>query len=381
MSWSPDATVTIAGIDYTGQSLNGVTLTYGRSNVWEQARASYATINLINWDDVDWGFQPNDSVVIKVKNYTGTDVTVFTGKLSTVTTGLRISNSGIKVASHTLTAQGPFAVLARTIVSGSWAKEFDGTRVKRIFDLTSVTQDTVDTPGNYELTAKTAAENTAYQYAATYATMGFGYIFETTSGKVGYANEGHRTDDVNTNGYFKIPKSAILTSSIQSALTVNDIVNDVKLEYKANAKVTDTDATSIANYGLRGVDLVTELETLTNAQDLAGRYLDLRSVPRTSITSFTVQLAIESLTSSELNGLINVYMGKPIEIDDLPPALYPTTYLGFVEGWTMIINENTATLTLLTSESALSLVTGQWRYVNPATEWSDVTATIKWLDY
>ena len=34
MSWNPEATVTIAGTDYTGKALNGVSINYGRTNVW-----------------------------------------------------------------------------------------------------------------------------------------------------------------------------------------------------------------------------------------------------------------------------------------------------------------------------------------------------------
>ena len=48
MSWLPNAVVTVNGVDYTDKSLWNVEINYGRNTVWEQARAGYATIQILN---------------------------------------------------------------------------------------------------------------------------------------------------------------------------------------------------------------------------------------------------------------------------------------------------------------------------------------------
>lgn len=381
MTWSPDATVTINGVDYTAKSLVGVSISYGRTNIWEQARASYATVEILNLEDIQEPFNVNQNVVIKVKGSTGSDITVFTGKINDITNATAVANNLVKVSVHRITAIGPFAAMARIIDGGSYLKEYDDDRLDRIFTAAGVTVDVVDTPGVYEFTSKTVSPTNTYQLASFYAGMAFGYIYETTDGKVGYANESHRSIEVATSGFFDIPTEAILTSGITSQVTLSDLANDIELEYKANATVTGTNASSISTYGRRAYDIITELEQMVEAQNQLDRYLTLRSVPRTNLSSFTVQLDITSLTNSERDGLLGMYMGKPIRVSGLPTAIFPGTYSGFVEGWNMQIGREQATITLQTTEAALSLVPTRWQDVSATEQWEDVGALVQWPDY
>lgn len=381
MAWNPEPTVTIGGVDYTGKALNGVSINYGRFNVWEQARASYATIELINLQDVVETFNLNDEVVIKIQNSSGIDKTVFTGIVSDVTNLTAFSSTQAKVSIHKISALGPFAKMARAIATGAWPKEYDDIRMDRIFDLAGVTIDEIDTPGIYEFTAINHKAQDCYTLAAYYATMAFGYIYETTVGSVGFANESRRTVEADTDGYFVIPSAAILTSGVTSNKTFTDVANDIVLEYKANALKTGSNATSITNYGLRSMDIITELEQASQAQDQLDRYLALRSIPRTSLSQFAVQLDIDALTNTQRNTLIELYMGKPIQIQGLPAAIYNGTYNGFVEGWNLSINREQATMTINSTEAAYSLVPERWQDVLATTKWSDVGALIQWQNY
>lgn len=381
MTWSPDATVTINGVDYTAKSLVGVSISYGRTNIWEQARASYATVEILNLEDIQEPFNVNQNVVIKVKGSTGSDITVFTGKINDITNATAVANNSVKVSVHRITAIGPFAAMARVIDGGTYPKEYDDDRLDRIFTAAGVTVDVVDTPGVYEFTSKSVSPSNTYQLASFYAGMAFGYIYETTDGKVGYANESRRTIEVADNGFFDIPTEAILTSGITSQVTLSDLANDIELEYKANATVTGTNTSSISTYGRRAYDIITELEQMVEAQNQLDRYLTLRSVPRTNLSSFTVQLDITSLTNSERDGLIGMYMGKPIRVSGLPTAIFPGTYSGFVEGWNMQIGREQATITLQTTEAALSLVPTRWQDVSATEQWEDVGALVQWPDY
>lgn len=381
MSWNPEATVTIGGTDYTGKSLNGVSINYGRSNVWEQSRSSFATIELINLSDTVETFNLNDEVIIKVQNSSGIDKTVFTGNLSDITNLSAFSSTNAKVSIHRISALGPFAKMSRAITSGGWPKEYDDARMNRIFTAAGIPVDVVDTPGIYEFTSINHTAQDCYSLAAYYATMAFGYIYETTFGEVGFANESRRTNEADTNGYFLIPSGSILTAGVTSNKTFTDVANDIRLEYKANAVKTGTNSTSISNYGNRAMDIITELEQPSQAQNQLDRYLALRAIPRTSLSQFTVQLDTTALSTSQRNTLIELYMGKPIQIQNLPAAIYNGTYKGFVEGWNLTINRSQASLTINSTEAAYSLVPERWQDVLATTKWSDVGAAIQWQNY
>lgn len=381
MAWSPDAIVTIGGTDYTGKTLNGLSINYGRTNVWEQARASFATIELINLTDTLETFNLNDEVVVKIKNGAGIDTTVFTGNLSNITNLTAFSSTQVKVSIHRISALGPFAKMSRAITTGAWPKEYDDDRMDRIFTAAGVTVDVIDTPGVYEFTSINHTAQDCYSLATYYASMAFGYIYENTLGEVGYANESRRTTEADTYGYFLIPSGSILTSGITSSKTFTDVANDIQLEYKANAIKTGTNATSITNYGNRSMDIITELEQGSQAQDQLDRYLALRALPRTSLSQFTIQLDADALDANDLDTLTEIYMGKPIQIQSLPTAIYNGTYQGFVEGWNLTINRQQATLTINSTEAAYSLVPERWQDVLATTRWSDVGAAVQWQNY
>lgn len=381
MSWNPNPTVTIGGTDYTGKALNGVSITYGRSNVWDQPRASYATIDIINLLDVVETFNLNDEVVIKVQNSSGIDKILFTGILSDVTNESAFSSSNVKVSIHRISALGPFARMSRSITSGSWPKEYDDDRMDRIFTAAGVTVDLIDTPGIYEFTSITHKPEDTYTLAAYYANMALGYIYETNDGKVGFANESRRTLKAEADGYFVIPTGSIITAGVTSSKTFTDIANDIVLEYKANATVSGTNSTSISSYGIRGFDIITELEQMSQAQDQLDRYLALRSIPRTSLSQFSVQLELDALTNDQRNTLIDIYMGLPIEVQSLPSAIYNGTYKGFVEGYTFVINREQTGLTISSTEAAYSLVPERWQDVSASLEWEDVDPAIQWQNY
>jgi hypothetical protein len=382
MSWQPQATVTINGVDYTGKTLNGVSVTNGRSGIWEQARAGYANVEILNLNDTAEPFALNQSLTIKVKNSSNADVTIFTGVINDISVNSLFSSSNAKVAVHRIRAIGPFALMSRAIIGGTnWAKEYDDDRLDRIFTDSGVPVDIVDTPGVYEFTAHSAALGDAYTFAAKYASMAFGYIYETSDGEVGYANESRRSNEVDDDGYFTIPVGSILTSGVTSQISLVDVANDISLEYKANAIKTGTSAASIAAYGIRGYDIITELEQATEAQNQLDRYLALRAFPRISVSNFNVQLDVSTLTSGQLDGLIGVYMGKPIQVVGLPNSVYPGTYQGFVEGWTLTINRVQATLNITSTEAALSLTPTRWQDVSGTLAWSGVGAAIQWQDY
>jgi hypothetical protein len=382
MTWQPNATVTIDGEDFTEESLWNVSISYGRTTIWEQARAGYASIDILNLNNLDYGFDMNHEVVITVEDSSGDPVTLFTGKISNVSNRVAAAGENGLAAIQTISAISTFAEMARKVIGEtSWPKEYDDDRMTRIFTDAGVTIQTVDTPAIYEFTARDASPSDAYSLAALYAQQAFGYIYETPLGEVGYANESRRFISARDNGYLIIPTDYILFNSVQSQKTLSDIMNSIVLSYKANAEVTAEDLTSIATYGSVAGVVDTELEKMSEAQTQADRYITLRAYPRTSLSSFSIQLDSPDVTSGDLDALLAISMDTAIEILNLPIPIKNTTYKGFVEGWSFSINRVQMNLTFDSSDVAYSVTPTRWQDVPALLTWNDVGATVTWDTY
>lgn len=382
MNWVINPVVTINGTDYTAEALNGLSITYGRTDIWDQPRASVANIQILNATDAIFGGQLNDTVVVKVDDSNGNEVTVFTGKVNAIENNISYAGSTATTVIHTVRAIGALANMARVLThTTGYPKEYDDDRLNRILTDAGVTIDVVDTPGVYELTSTVANPGDCYYWASYYAQMAFGYIYETTTGAVGYANESRRTVDAQTNGYLIIPEDVILFRSVQSQTNLNNLLNDLRLEWKNNQIKTSTSASSITTFGRRAADIVTELEDGTQAQFQADRYITLRSAPQAVLESFTVQLDSPTMTAGTLDDLLGVYMGLPIEVSDFPNGIYNGIFKGFVEGWTLTINRVQATLNLNVTKNTLSITPTRWQDVSPTLQWEDVDPALEWADY
>lgn len=380
-AWNPQPTVTINGTTYTSTTLWNVSIGYGRTSIWEQPRASFANISILNTTNTDHGFDMNQVVVIKVKNSVGADVTLFTGKITSVDNTIDASGSVATSAIQTITAVGPFADMSRKIIGGSaWPKEMDDLRMTRIFNDAGATIDVVDTPAIYEFQAITPPVTDAYSLAATYATQAFGYIYETPAYEVGFANESRRFIDARDNGFLTIPKSYILWGGIASQKTLADITNAVSVTYRAGTESAD-DLTSQTTYGIVAASVNTELHNAADAQVQADRYIALRAYPRTSLSSFTVQVDSSVVTDADRDKFLAMAMGEPIQINSLPIPIKNTTYRGFVEGYTFSINRYQTSLTLTTSDYSYSVTPTRWQDVPAALIWSAVGPTIQWDTY
>jgi hypothetical protein len=381
MTWNPNCTVTVAGVDFSSKAINAVSVTYGRTSYWEQARTGYSTVEIVNWDDTDYAFEINDSVVVTVDNASAVARTVFTGKVTNITSRMVAVGSVEEVAVITVTAVGPFAAMSRKVLSTSYPREMDSTRMSAIFTDAGVTVDTVDTPGIYEFSAISTFTADAYATAAKYAGMANGYIYETTDGEVGFANESRRTVDVDTNGYMTIPENYILWRSVSSSKSLADVLNAITLTYHNNGVVTASDATSQGLYGVLGSSVSTELHNTSEAQELADKYVALRRVPQLNMSSFTIQLDSPNVTSADLDAFLQMTMGKAISISGLPVPLMPTNYYGFVEGWNLQVSRNQAAISLITSESSYSIQPTRWQDVSASLAWNAVGAAVQWITY
>jgi hypothetical protein len=323
----------------------------------------------------------NQTVSIKVKNVAGTDVTIFTGKITSVDNNLAGAGTIGTNAVQTITAVGPFSQMSRKIIGDSnWAKEMDTDRMTRIFTDAGQTIDVVDSPAIYEFAARSGSPADAYSLAATFAQQANGYIYETSAGTVGFANESRRFVDQRDNGYTIIPNNYILWDSVESQKTLADIVNVITIKAKSGEGFTE-DTTSQASYGVVAGSINTELHNTTDAQIQADRYITLRAYPRTSLSSFTIPLNSQNVSTTNVDKFINIAMGEPIEITALPIALKNTMYRGFVEGYTFSINQYEMIMSLITTDATYSITPTRWQDVVSTLTWSAVGSAVQWTTY
>ena len=407
MTYTIDPKILINGVEYKAETINGVTLTAGRTTVDEQPRAGFASITLVTPDNTYPDIEIDYRVVVQVDNSAGTPVTLWTGSVSDVETTLGAFGATGFLNQQRITAVGSLSKLNRRLAGGSgYAKEFDGDRVYDIiyetagetwasYDpaetwadvnplLTWQTADLligdIDRPGDFELTDYTAAENSGLTLAQQAAASGLGILYESPDGKISYDDYTSRTDDVSLNGFTDIDSDAILTSGLSSVSRLSDLANEVEIVYKNNQTEIDSNAASIALYGLYSAKINTILENAVDAEQRVDYYLDTRAFPRRQLNQITLALHLDQVANLMRDAMLPMRISKPIRITALPDSIYPGAFAGFVEGYTWTLNRNELFLTLNVSEYGFSQLEMNWLQVPPALTWADVDAALEWQE-
>jgi hypothetical protein len=404
--WTPDWKLTInGGGDYTNLTLSNLSITSGRTDIYSQPRAGYCSVEILNLDQAPIVIDVNDSVNIQVKDSTGTYVNLFGGtvtdmQVEVISTGTGGINEIIRVV-----ALGALAKITKTLTDGVLSKDFDGDQIYTILNqslfntwnevpaaLTWATYNpattwadaentglgTIDQPGNYELTARTSSTTDIYSLVAGLATSGLGYLYEDAQGRINYADSTHRSQYLATNGYVSLSGNHALARGIRTIRRVGDLRNSVTIEYKANAQESASNAESIALYGPQAEIIETSLENGVDALAQAEFYLGIRAFPQDVFESITFSLANPEIDDADRDALLNVFMGLPLDITDLPANMVNGRFQGFVEGWTFRAGYNRLDLTLNVSPTAFSLRALKWEEVSALETWNTLSNTLDW---
>jgi len=150
------------------------------------------------------------------------------------------------------------------------------------------------------------------------------------------------------------------------------------LVYKANAEATASDAESIALYGQQAQIITTSIENGADATSQANFYLGIRAYPQDIFQSITFPLGNPEIDDSDRDALLNVFMGLPVDIRDLPSNMVNGRFQGFVEGWTFRASYNNLNLTLNVSPTAFSLQSMKWEDVSVLETWNTISASLDW---
>lgn len=407
--FNPIWRVTIGGVQYQTAILANLTITSGRTNIYEQAQAGYTNLEIINLDQSIVAIEINDGVTIELQDSTAAFVPIFGG--SVVEVGISVAEVGsVGYAQRiNIIALGALARLPKALTNGVLSKKFDGDQIYDV--LKNVLFDSwqevpqalswatysptttwanaqnsglgeIDRPGNYELASRSSSRTDVYLLVSALATSGLGYIYENANGQIGYADSTHRTNYLAANGYVDLTANHAEARGLSIQQRAGDVRNAITLKYDATStsEKSASDIASIGLYGELAQIISTTLEKAADAQDQANFYLSLRAYPRFNFNNITFELTNPELDDADRDALINVFMGMPVDIADLPLNMNSGDFLGFVEGWTFSARYNQVSLSMIISPIAFSLQAMRWNDVPVTETWSTVNPTLDWIN-
>jgi hypothetical protein len=405
--FNPVWKVIINGVQYQSAVLANLTITSGRTNIYEQAQAGYINIELINLDQTNVPIEINNSLTIELQNSAATYVPIFGGSI--VEIGISVAEIGSVGYTQRvkIIALGALSRLPKALTDGVLTQDFDGDQIFTIlsdllqnnwgevpaalqwqtYDPTTQWQNAensglgeIDRPGTYELAQRASDRTDVYSLVSALATSGLGYIYEDAQGRISYASSDHRSIYLATNGYVDLTANQAQGSGLSIQSRAGDVRNDITLKYGTNStnEVSATDADSVALFGQLAQIFTTTVKHQVDAQDQADFYLELRAFPQFNFDSITYQLTNPEIDDGDRDALISVFMGMPVSITDLPLNMSAGTYLGFVEGFTFRAAYNEVSISLNLSPLAFSLQAMQWQDVSGAEAWNTISGSLNW---
>jgi hypothetical protein len=404
--WSPVWKVEIDGVAYTTAVLANLSIRSGRTNIYEQAQAGYVNLQLLDVSQATIPVLINSTISVSIQDTSGAYVAIFGGNV--VDIGLEVLDVGSTAFTQTysITALGALARLPKALTNGVLHKDFDGNQILTILTdlllntwaevpgaLTWATYDPattwanaenvglgeIDTPGDYELAARSSSRTDVYSLVSALATSGLGYIYEDAQGRISYADSTHRSQYLQTNGYVQLTANQARAAGLRTETRAGDVRNNLTIKYGAtsSAEQSASDATSINAYGTLSQIITTTLHNSADATAQANFYLALRKDPQANFSQITFDLTNPELDNADRDDLIGTFMGQPVAINDLP-ANMGSIFQGFVEGWSFQASYNQVSITLNVSPTAYSLQALQWNEISNAFNWSGVSPTLDW---
>ena len=406
--FTPEFKLSINGVEYTDVAISDIAHQAGREDIYAQPTPSYIQIALVALNNENYSFQVNDGIALQVKDSTNVFRTLFGGNITDITTEVASASSVAETFTYTIIALGSLAKLPKVIYDGTLARDDDGDQIHELladlflnswnevpaaetwsgYDPTITWANAenaglgeIDRPGVYEITARNSNPDTVYNIASLIADSAFGVLYEDNEGRIGYADAVHRQNYLANNGYTEISANAAFGAGLKILTRGADVRNEVFINYGNNfgSQVSAIDLDSIAIFGYRGETINTVLHDATDAQNVADRYIDLRSYPRALFDSITFPLTNSAIDDVDRDALLQIFIGQPMRITDLPVQIAPTgQFEGYVEGWRWSTRFNELFLTINLSPIEFSQIALQWEQVSASEAWNTLSGTLTW---
>jgi hypothetical protein len=406
--WTPDWRIKVNGTELTSVTLSNLTITSGRQDINSPTPAGYCSLEVINTDGTNYSFTINTAVTVEIKNTTGNYVALFGGRISDLRQIVRSAGSSAIITSLRITAIGALSRLQRAIFDGNLAEGLDGAQILDLLDdlllnnwnevppaETWATYNATETwadsqniglgdidAGEYTMVSRQITDSVIAPIANSIANSALGYLYEDANGLIGYADASHRQDYLVANGYTDLDASHAIASGIGVIQRQGDLANKIIMDYgnNFNSSYTAQDTTSQATFGLFAEQFSSYLKNTADVEDVADRLIQLRAYPRNTFQSITFPLQSPEIDNSDRDALLNIFMGQPVKITNLPLNILGGEFTGFVEGWTFNASVSGLSITFLATPTEFSAVAQQWAQVNAAESWNSVLNTLEWQD-
>jgi hypothetical protein len=364
-------------------------------------------VTLVALNNQTLPFDINDSFDLQVKDSTGSYVSIFGGDITDITVSAGASGSIATVIEYTLLAMGSLAKLTKEIYNDTISKDKDGNQINTLlssvladnwndvpaattwatYDATKTWADIVivglgqiDTPGLYTMEDRGFAPDTIYNIASLIANSAFGYLYEDNLGNIGYADADHRQIYLTANGYVDLDARHALYQGLSTITRSGDVRNDIYINYGNNfgSQKTASSPTSIATYGYKAESIQSVLHSHVDAQTVADRYISQRAFPLPAFQSITFPITNPEIDDSDRDNLLGVFMGQPVNIENLPTQISSGDFQGFIEGWSWSTRFNELFLTINLSPVAFNQFATRWDTLPIGETWNTLSATLTW---
>ena len=406
-AWSPDWKLTVAGVDYTDIAISDIQHQAGRTDIYQQPNPSYLLLTVVALTGQTLPFDINDSLSLQVKNTSAAYVNIFGGDITDITVSVGATGSIGTVIQYSVLAMGSLVKLAKELYLSTLSQDEDGNQIYALlssvllgswndvpaattwsgYDATETWANAlnlglgeIDQPGLYTMENRAAETDTIYNIAQLIANSAFGYLYEDNEGNIGYADADHRQNYLLTYGYVDLDANHALGQGLSTITRSGDIRNDVAINYGNNfgSQETATSATSIATYGYKAESIQSVLHSAVDAQAVADRYIAQRAFPLPAFQSITFPITNPEIDNSDRDNLLGVFMGQPLNIQNLPEQISSGEFEGYVEGWSWSTRFNELFLTINLSPVAYSQVSMRWNTVPIVETWQTIDQSLTW---
>jgi hypothetical protein len=337
---------------YTDDTLNGVTITYGKSTQWEVARAPYMSAQIL------YTTQPNiplgRRVRVEMQNHSAVWQPLFTGFI-TDTSQQMLSQTQYVLQ---ITATGTLGTLTEAAVGGEGYPEQNiKARINNILaealtsrpinDLTGTLDSNTGTMTNWDnysaggasstmlMQAYTGGTTDAYSLISDTCAQTFSDVIEAPTGLLSWQPVGY-----NQGGIGAPPSDAIILDNLTVEVDGQNRYSTVKID-APNLQTNVSIAALFAQFGNRAFDWKTTVLGQTDPQTLANSFLSNSANAGTSrLEGFT--LLLDECSTGIQNALINgvPFMGRVV-ISQVPGAFYSRIGNRFyILGWSWYLTQN-----------------------------------------
>jgi len=407
--YTPSYKVLIDSVEVTDVTIANLTVTSGRTDINSQPIAGYCQVQLMNLNNSSYNFTVGTGITVEVTNSVGAYVPIFGGYISDFTIAVnRAGNLGFTTVA-TITALGALSKLPRIIDPGVLSADYDGDQIYTLLsgyllgqwnevpaaetwatynptetwaNAVNIGLGEIDQPGDYELIARSSENTDLYSLCASIANSAFGVLYEDANGNIGYADSTHRQDYLAANGYTTLDANHANGLGLSSTTRAGDLRNFYSVIYgnSGSGQYTAEDLESQSLYGVYAESFTSRIKNAPDAESLADRYIALRANPYPKFESITFVLGNPEIDDADRDALINIFLGQPVWIQNLPGNINDGSFQGYVEGWTFRASLNNLSVTFNASPINFSQVTVKWEQVNAAETWNTLSPTLTWIN-